>query len=745
VRRIGRGGSGHVFLAEQTEPVRRRVALKVVPEAALDPELAARFDVERRALERLTHKNVARLLDAGRTPDGLPYLVMDYVDGVPLTEYCTQLGLPLAARARLLLEVAAGVEHAHQRGIIHRDLKPANVVVTEVDGRPTPVVIDFGIAKARAGVTASFPATLGWPMGTPGYMAPEQAGFGEVDTRADVYALGALLYELIAGRPPIEPGADLATTFARLRDITPPAPSRVRGATLRDDATTRALLTDLDVITLRALDKAKEQRYPSVSAWRDDVERALTAQPIAARPPTWLYRARCFARRERKLAVAVLAIAAALVLGVVGLSLGLLSAAREQRRAVDEKRAQEEINAFLADDVLGAASPDQVGPDANVRALLDRAGERIAPRFAARPLIAAALHHTVGEIYAQLSEHAHARRHLERALALRVQHAGGAAPATLHSEIAVASLLARQERYDEAEPQLRALLARGRQLLPADDPVLFSALNDLGITLSGLGRDAEAVAPLTEALAGRRRVLGEQHLATFESLSNLALVRGNLGPTEAAIAAYEQALAAARALADPPRATLLGLENNLGATLQDVERNAEAKPHLEAAAVLASKLFVADHPAVLQIQSNLAGLEADLGNPEHAATLYADVAARLTARVGADAEATLAARHGQWTALGRAKRHAEAAAGFATLLADVARALPAHLLVTKTRQSLAVALRDGGDPSAALPHAEQAAREFTTQLGAEHPRVLAATKLVQDIRAVVPGGKTGAQ
>ncbi|MEZ5963185.1 MAG: serine/threonine-protein kinase [Planctomycetota bacterium] len=741
VRRIGRGGSGHVFLAEQDEPLRRRVAVKLVPQAALDPDLAARFDVERRALERLAHRNVVRLLDAGRTPDGLPFLVMDYVAGEPLTEYCTHARLPLGERVRLLLQVADGVEYAHQRGVIHRDLKPANVVVATADGAPTPIVLDFGIAKARAGAfTAPLPLTGGFAMGTPGYMAPEQAALGEIDTRADVYALGALLYELVCGQPPIAPGPDLASTFARLRDHVPPPPSRrLAGTAAAAGAADSALLADLDAIALRALEKEPERRYPSVSAWRADVQRALRAQPIEARPPTWTYRVRCFVRRERRLALALLGVATALVVGMIGLALGLATAERERGRALDEKRAQEEINTFLAEDVLGATAPDQLGPDANILQLMQRASERIEPRFANRPLIAAALYHTLGDIYGQLGELDRADEHLQRAVALRRARLGPDATETIHSEIAAASVLGRRERYAELEATLTPLVARARRQLGPDDSVLYAALNDLGVARIGLGREADAIAPLTEAVAGRRRLHGAAHAATFTSLGNLALVRSSLGPAAEAITALEAAIAAAHALPDPPRAALLGLENNLGATLQDLERNADAKPHLEAAAALAAQMFPPDHSTVLQIRANLAGLQADLGDPLAAMAEYADLVPRLARTVGAGAEATLSARHGQWTCARRAKRLDEAVVGFTALLDDVVKSLSeSHLLTSNTRQSLAVALRDAGRVEEALPHAERAAEEFAARLGREHPRVVAARALVRELQDALP-------
>ncbi len=744
LERIGRGGSGHVFLAEQDEPVRRRVAIKVVPSAALDPELAARFEVERRALEHTSHPNVARLVDAGRTPDGLPYLVMDYVEGVPITEHCAQTGLGLRERVALLFGVADGVQHAHQRGLIHRDLKPANVVVARLDGRATPIVLDFGIAKPMADAfEEAFPPTGGWPVGTPAYMAPEQARAGPIDTRADVYALGALLYELVAGRPPLPPAGDLAQTFQRLRDVVPEPPSRAALAAGRTWDAPRALLRDLDAIALKALEKAPEHRYPTVAAWRADLARALACEPIDARPPSWTYRTLCFARRERALCGGLALVFGGLVVGVVGLALGLREAARQRAEALDQREAQVAINRFLTDDLLAAASPGELGGDVPVRELVRRASEGVDERFGDRPLIAAAIHHTLGDVNAELGELAQADLHVARALALRRAAAGPDAPETLHSEIAAASLLARHQRFAQAEAALDAALPRAERAL-GEAPIVYAAWNDLGVALDGLGRHEEARAALERALEGRRRLLAPGDRAILATLSNLALTRGELGDSEGALALLEEVLALLRADAGASPLSLLSLENNVGATLLDLERQAEAEPHLAAAAELARTALGEDFPATLTIRANLASLQADLGKPEAAIDEYADVAERQARLLGADAPDALSTRHGLWTSVWKAGRLEDAAAGFGELAQDCARALGAeHWLTAQTRASLARALSDAGRPAEALPHARAAAASLAAAYGADSPRARTAAALAADLEARAGGARPG--
>ncbi|HEX5009969.1 MAG TPA: serine/threonine-protein kinase [Planctomycetota bacterium] len=739
VSRLGSGGSGQVFLAEQEQPIRRRVAIKVVPQAAVSPELAARFEVERRALECTDHPNIARVLDAGRTPDGLPYLVMNFVDGERITDHCTRRALPLTARVRLAIVVADAVQHAHQRGVIHRDLKPANILVTESDGRAVPQVLDFGIAKPVAGaLLADSPPTLGLPLGTPAYMAPEQTGLLPVDTRADVYALGAVLYELVTGLPPLEVGGDPLAALQRIRDSIPAPASSVRerqGARAAPGPVSRAFLADLDLVLSKALEKQPDRRYASVEAFADDLRRLLACEPVAARAPGLRYRAARFARRNRVLVMAGLIVLAALGAGVVGLVTGLLEARRQGREALSQNDAQREINRFLTDDLLAEASPDRGGPDLTALDLLNRASARVEQRFPNRPLIAAAIHHTLGEAYAQLGEFDAAENHLDRAVTLRHAAAGADSPDAVHSEIAAASLLGRRERLDEARAALVPAIGRARLILGPDDSDLYTALNDLGVVLLGLDRTDEALDVLQEALAGRRRLLGEGDPQVVESLNNLAQVRDQQGDTEGALALLRQALLVAEALPDEPRLTVLGLHNNIGATLQDLDRNEEAEPHVRRAAEMAGELLGPEHPATLTIEGNLAGLEADLGQLDVALEMFRRVIAGQTVLLGPAASDTLTARYGYWNAMWKAHRCDEAAAGFDELLHDVSAALGAdHWLSAQTEASLARALLDAGRSEQALPHAEHALARFQALYGPDHARTRGVQQTLDALR-----------
>ena len=730
IDRIGRGSSGHVFLAEQEKPIRRRVAIKVVPQAAINEELAARFDVERRALECTDHPNIARVLDAGRTQDGLPYLVMDYVEGEPITTYASRRNLNLVARIRLMLDVADAVQHAHQRGVIHRDIKPANILVTEHDGKVVPHVLDFGIAKPIAGFAgADNPehpaATAGLPLGTPSYMAPEQTGLAPVDTRADVYALGAVLYELVTGTPPIDGTGDPVEVLQRIRNEIPaPASKRMRDrhASSKNE-TSLSSGGDLDCILACALEKSPERRYATVAALADDLQRMLRYEPIAARPPTLSYRAARFVQRNRLLVGTAALVAIIAAVAIVAVTASIIETRHQRNVALDQYDAQAEINRFLTDDLLAAASPDELGKDVTALDLLHRASKRIDERFATRPVIAASLHHTLGDAFARLGAFEDAHRHLTKGVELRRMHTGADSIETVHSEIALASMMASWNKLEEAEPLLIEALQRAERLLPPDDPARYTALNDLGVLLDSVGKHQQAAEALERALAGRRRVLGPTHQQVFITIGNLALAYDHLGQPQRSLDSMLEALQIAETLPEPPRIALLGLNNNIGATLQDFDRDSEAAPYLRKAADMANDYLGPAHPDTLTIMGNLAGLEGSLGDPVRGAELYDEVVKQRTALYGFTAADTLTSRFGYWNSIWKSGRIEDSVTGFTDLLRDAQQTLgEEHWFTTQCRAFLARTLVDSGRAEEALTHAEHAEAQFLKLYGEDHAR-----------------------
>ena len=406
---IGEGGMGVVYEAEQESP-RRTVALKVIRPEFATPAALRRFRHEAQALGRLQHEGIARILEAGRAAD-TPFFAMELIRGMPVLEYAAARAPDTRGKLELVARIAEAVHHAHQKGVIHRDLKPANILVDE-SGRPK--VLDFGIARVleEAGPGATLQTSAGQLIGTVSSMSPEQAAGdpGAIDTRTDVYALGLILYELLAGRRPF----DLSETTLQesLRVIREEEPARL-------GAVDRRFKGDIETIAAHALEKDRERRYQSAAELAADLRRAMAHEPIHARPATTVYQLRKFARRNRALVAGAASAVLALLVGLVGVTIALRHAIAAREDEARARRVAEAVNLYLNDDLLSAVSPYEMGKDVTMRQVLDDAAAHIAGRFDQEPVVEAEIRSTLGKTYWQLGELDRAEPQLVRALELR--------------------------------------------------------------------------------------------------------------------------------------------------------------------------------------------------------------------------------------------------------------------------------------------------------------------------------------
>jgi non-specific serine/threonine protein kinase/serine/threonine-protein kinase len=389
---------GQVWLAQQTEPVRRRVALKLVRAGLYDASVIQRFQAERQSLALMDHPAIAKVFDAGATSEGQPYFVMEYVDGLPITEYCDQKKLAIRERLKLFLQVCDGVQHAHQKAIIHRDLKPSNILVVEVNNKPMVRIIDFGLAKAAAPTTAgeNFLTRAGTFLGTPGYMSPEQANPEsiDVDTRTDVYSLAVVLYELLTGLLPFDTTQwkkqSLEETLRQLREIDPQRPSavvrlkrdtsnaRVEARCTELGALATVLKGDLDCVTMKALEKDRTHRYGTVAEFAADVESYLENRPVVARPKSNAYRLRKYVQRNR---VGVAVAAGAFVV----LAAFAATEAVQLRRTTRERDRADRITGFMKSMFEVSDPGESRGNTITAREILDKASGNINSGLAKDP------------------------------------------------------------------------------------------------------------------------------------------------------------------------------------------------------------------------------------------------------------------------------------------------------------------------------------------------------------------------
>jgi eukaryotic-like serine/threonine-protein kinase len=695
LEQIGVGGFGLVFVAQQEDPVRRKVALKVIKPGMDSREVVARFEAERQALALMDHPNIARVLDGGTTSSGRPYFVMELVHGIPITDYCDRQHLGPRERLELFVSVCHAVQHAHQKGIIHRDIKPSNVLVAEHDGRPNVKVIDFGVAKAlyQPLTEKTIHTQFAQMIGTPLYMSPEQAEMGglDIDTRSDIYSLGVLLYELLTGTTPIDRKRFRQAAYDEvlriIRDEDPPRPS-TRLSSLGDTATTFAgnrgldvrrlsqvLAGDLDWLVMKAIEKDRNRRYPTAENFAEDVERYLHDEAISARPPSRIYRLRKFTRRNRGTVFTASVLALSLVVGA-GVSTwqalratraegAALLSAQSERLAKNnalaageaEKKAKEEALAreaetkavlgFVEDRIISTARPEGqeggLGRKVMLRTAIEAAVPYVDQGFTNQPLIEARLRRTLGRSFFLLGDSKAAVKQQEAARALYAGHRGGEHSDTLLTTLDLVRSYDDLGRLKEALKLSEETLALQKARLGPDHPDTLAGMTVLANAYESLGRTADALKLREQTLALYKSRLGAEHPETLHSMSNLANTFELVNRQADALKLRQQTLAVRKARLGAGHPDTLVSMSSLATSYAALGRYAEAAALEEQTLALRKEKLGADHPDTFTSMNNLATYYAELGRLSDSLKLREEALALQKVKYGPDHPSTLMA------------------------------------------------------------------------------------------------------
>ncbi len=666
LEQIGEGGCGVVYMAEQEEPVRRRVALKVIKFGMDTKQVIARFEAERQALAMMDHPNIAKVLDGGATNTGRPFFVMELVRGIRITDYCDQNNLSTNERLELFIQVCQAIQHAHQKGIIHRDIKPSNILVTHHDDVAVPKVIDFGIAKATIGQLTDKTVFTAFAqfIGTPAYMSPEQAQMSglDVDTRADIYSLGVVLYELLTGNTPFDAkeliAAGLDEMRRKIRDEEPARPSTSLSTMQAMELTTVArnrkvepsglvhlLNGDLDWLVMKCLEKDRTRRYETASALAMDLQRYLNDEPVAARPPSQWYRFQKLVRRNQLAFAAGSAIAALLVLGFATATwlyfresdarkraaaaeqlatqrLAEVSAERDAKEAAG--REAEAISAFMGE-IFRSPDPTRDGRIITVAETLDKAAKNVEIDLAGQPARQARLQATLANTYHALGLYRQACSLLEKVLTYHKSLPDAAHPDMLVTMHALANSYDLAGRQDEALKLREEVLLLRRKVLGPQHPDTLLAMNNLAHSCFDAHRRSEALRLREELLPLCRKVLGPEHPDTIRAMHGLAHSYYDAGRGAEALKIWQEVLTLRRKVLGPKHPDTLWAISYVAHSYSHANRQPEALKLREEALELSREVNGPEHPDTLIAMHNVAASYGEAGRLSEALELNQEV------------------------------------------------------------------------------------------------------------------------
>jgi len=755
LQQIGEGGCGVVYMAEQEEPVRRRVALKVIKLGMDTKSVIARFEAERQALALMDHPNIAKVLDAGATDAGRPFFVMELVKAVPITRYCDENNLGTATRLGLFVEVCHAIQHAHQKGIIHRDIKPSNIMVADHDGVPVPKIIDFGIAKATTDqrltdktVFTAFEQFIG----TPAYMSPEQAKLSglDIDTRSDIYSLGVLLYELLTGKTPfdakrlLEAGLDEVRRIIREED--PARPSTKLETLDAAEQTTVArhrqsdppklahlIRGDLDWIVMKALEKDRARRYETANGLAMDIQRHLENDPVLARPPSAAYRLQKTWRRH-KTAFAVVALLATVLVAATAVSgWQAVRANRQARRALQaeslakQRLADSEAIAHFLTEVFKSPSPLRDGRTITVAESLSNAAMRLEIELTNQPARQAEFRSAIGETYYGLGLFQEAIRLQEKARDYYLAASGPESLDTLVATRRVANLYAEVGRLDEAIKMLEQVLTQSRKALGPEHLETINAMSILAGACNVADRWDESLKLRAESLALSRNVNGPENPITIQFMEELAISHLQLGHLRDSIPLGEQVLALSARVLGPEHRQTLRCMYSLGASYYAAGRRDEALKLWEEALPLDRKVNGPEHPLTLKVMSRLAIIYGETGRHDEALKLSGQVLAINRKLNGPEHPDTLEAMQVSAISYDRASRHEEALKLLEEALELSSKRFGTENPITlSTMGNLSFVLYEAGRRDEAIKLGEQVLALKSKTLGPEHYETLGA-------------------